>query len=130
MKPKSRQDILDTCQNNFYNYSTLSKFLIIISVLLSAATFATYICTYISPTLIEIVNGNIVGWTIVWRVSLAFFLYYVWKMVNIFFIAIGGYAICNEEGWSHMDFSIAWTDMYEYEKYFNNDEMNDENFDK
>lgn len=133
MKPKSRKEILEICQSNFYNYSLFSKSLIIIAILLSAVTLALYICMYIVPTGQEIINGNIVGWHIVWRIGLAFILYWVWKYANIIFTAIGGYAACNEEGWEYMDFSMAWMDMYEYEYLLNEDsdeEIDDENFDK
>lgn len=130
MKPKSRKEILDICQSNFYNYSTFSKSLIIISIVLSAATLALYICAYIIPTVNGIIDGDIVGWHIVWRACLALILYWVWKYANIIFTAIGGYAICNEEGWDYMEFSLAWMDMYEYENCLEDEETNDENSEK
>ena len=130
MKPKSRKEILETCNSNFYSYSTFSKSLIIISVVLSAATLAAYICAYFIPTVFGIIDGDIVGWHIVWRACLAFILYYVWKYANIIFTAIGGYAICNEENWDYMEFSMAWMDMYELENLINVDETNDENSEK
>ena len=34
MKPKSRKEILDICQEHFWDYSKLTKFLIVISVVL------------------------------------------------------------------------------------------------
>ena len=130
MIPKSRKEILDICQNNFLNYSTLSKIMIFISVLLSAATLALYICMYVAPTLRDIVNGDIVGWQIVWRVCLGFILYYVWKLSNLICVSIGGSAMCREENWDTLDFAKAWVDLYEYEKYINSDDIDDENFEK
>lgn len=130
MKPKSRKEILDTCQSNFYSYSTFSKSLIIISIVLSAVTLALYICAYFIPTAKGIFDGDIEGWHIVWRASLALILYWVWKYANLIFTAIGGYAICNEEEWNYMEFSLAWMDMYELENYINIDDNDDENSEK
>ena len=127
MVPKSRKEILDICQSNFSNYSTLSKAFIIFSIILSAAVFALYICWYIVPTAQGIISGEIVGWNIIWRICLAVILYFASNFANIICISIGGAAICNEENWEHLDFAKAWVDMYEYEKYINDDETNSEN---
>jgi hypothetical protein len=126
MIPKSRRDILNVCYDNFSNYSTLTKILIIASVVLSAVTFSLYICIYVVPTLRDIVNGDIIGWYIVWRVCFGFILYYVWKLSNMICVSIGGSAMCIEENWDTLDFAKAWVDIYEYEKHINNDE----NFEK
>ena len=130
MKPKSRKEILDTCQSNFSNYSTFSKGFIIFSLILSAAVFASYICWYIVPTVQGIISGEIVGWNVIWRICLGVILYFVFNFANIFCISIGGAAICREENWDHLDFAKAWVDMYEYEKYLRDEETNDENFEK
>lgn len=114
MKPKSRKDILNICWSNFSNYSTISKLLIITSVVLSAATIAFYICRYIYPTIQGIVCGDIIGWDILWRCCLVYLLHYVVDFINLIFVSIGGSAICREENWEVKDFSIAWMDMYEY----------------
>jgi hypothetical protein len=114
MKPKSRKDILNICWSNFSNYSTISKLLIITSVILSAATIAFYICRYIYPTIQGIVCGDIAGWDIVWRCCLVYLLHYVVQFINLIFVSIGGSAVCREENWDVKDFSIAWMDMYEY----------------
>lgn len=114
MKPKSRKDILNICWSNFSNYSTISKLLIITSVILSAATIAFYICRYIYPTIQGIVCGDIIGWDIVWRCCLVYLLHYVVLFINLIFVSIGGSAMCREENWDIKDFSIAWTNMYEY----------------
>jgi hypothetical protein len=114
MKPKSRKDILNICWSNFSNYSTISKLFIITSVILSAATIAFYICRYIYPTIQGIVCGDIAGWDIVWRCCLVYLLHYVVLFINLIFVSIGGSAMCREENWDVKDFSIAWTNMYEY----------------
>ena len=114
MKPKSRKDILNICWSNFSNYSTISKLFIITSVILSAATIAFYICRYIYPTIQGIVCGDIAGWDIVWRCCLVYLLHYVVQFINLIFVSIGGSAVCREENWDVKDFSIAWTNMYEY----------------
>ena len=114
MKPKSRKDILNICWSNFSNYSTISKLFIITSVILSAATIAFYICRYIYPTIQGIVCGDIAGWDIVWRCCLVYLLHYVVMFINLIFVSIGGSAMCREENWEVKDFSIAWTNMYEY----------------
>lgn len=44
MKPKNRKEILDICQEHFWYYSTLTKILIFVSVLLSATSLVAYIC--------------------------------------------------------------------------------------
>jgi hypothetical protein len=114
MKPKSRKDILNICWSNFSNYSTISKLLIITSVILSAATIAFYICRYIYPTIQGIVCGDIAGWDIVWKCCLVYLLHYVVQFINLIFVSIGGSVMCREENWEVKDFSIAWMDMYEY----------------
>ena len=114
MKPKSRKDILNICWSNFSNYSTISKLFIITSVILSAATIAFYISRYIYPTIQGIVCGDIIGWDIVWRCCLVYLLHYVVMFINLIFVSIGGSAMCREENWDVKDFSIAWTNMYEY----------------
>lgn len=114
MKPKSRKDILNICWSNFSNYSTISKLFIITSVILSAATIAFYICRYIYPTIQGIVCGDIAGWDIVWRCCIVYLLHYVVMFINLIFVSIGGSAMCREENWDVKDFSIAWTNMYEY----------------
>lgn len=119
MNPKNRKEILDTCQNNFWNYSMLSKIMIIISIVLSAAAVVYYIGGYIIPTIQGIIHGDIVGWNIVWKVFLGFILYYVLYFVNIICVSIGGSAVCREENWDTIEFSKAWMDIYKYEKYLN-----------
>lgn len=123
MKPKSRKEILDTCQSNFWDYSPLTKVLIIISLVLSAITIALYICNYIYPVGCGIVSGDITGWHLVWKICFAFILYIVLKAVNLVFVSISGAAVCNEENWSIDDFAYAWLNMYKYEQ-----DDNDENF--
>jgi hypothetical protein len=86
-----------------------------------------YICWYIVPTVQGIISEEIVGWNIIWRICLAVILYFASNFANIICISIGGAAICNEENWEHLDFAKAWVDMYEYEKYINDDETNSEN---
>ena len=130
MIPKSRKEILDICQSNFSNYSTLSKVFIIFSLILSAAVFASYICWYIVPTLQDIISGEIVGWNVIWRICLGVILYFVSHFANIFCISIGGAAICSEENWDHLDFAKAWVDMYEYEQYLKDDETDSEKYEK
>lgn len=125
MKPKSKKEILDTCQNNFFNYSTLSKIMIIISIVLSAAVLMLFVCGYIIPTAHDIIYGNIVGWNIVWRICLGFILYYVWKFANMISISIGGSAMCAEEKWEHLDFAKAWVNIYKFDKYLKNEENSD-----
>ena len=119
MKPKSRKEILDICQNNFWNYSTLSKIMIIISIVLSAGAVAYYIGGYIIPLLQGIINNEIVGWDVVWKISLGYILYYVLQFANLIFISIGGAAVCREENWETIDFATAWVDLYKYDKYIN-----------
>ena len=129
MKPKSRKEILDTCQNNFWNYSTLSKVMIIISVVLSAAAVVYYICGYVIPTIHGIINGDIVGWDILWKICIGYLLYYVLKLANLIFVCIGGSAMCREENWESIDFAKAWADIYKYDKYIK-DIMDDKNNEK
>lgn len=116
MKPKSRKDILDICQSNFWDYSPLTKVLIIISLVLSAVTIALYICNYIYPVGCGIVSGDITGWHLVWKICFAFILYIVLRTVNLVFVSISGAAVCNEENWSIDDFAHAWLNMYKYEQ--------------
>ena len=136
MKPKSRKEILDVCQSNFFNYSTLTKVMIAISVLLSAGSIALYLCGYILPAIQGVVYGEIVGWGIVWEVCLAFVLYYILQFANLIFVSIGGSAMCRDEEWDTIDFAKAWVDFYEYEKYIDTEDLedledlNDENSDK
>ena len=120
MSPKSKKEILDTCQKNFWGYSTFTKVLIVISVVLSAATLALYLCGYVLPTADAIICGDVTGWNIVWRVGLAVLLYIVTHFANLLFVSIGGAAMCEEEGWDTIDFAKAWVDMYEYEEYLKN----------
>ena len=139
MKPKSRKEILDVCQSNFFNYSTLTKVMIVISILLSAGSIALYLCGYILPTIQDVVYGEIVGWEIVWKICLAVILYYILQFANLIFISIGGSAMCREEEWDTIDFAKAWVNFYEYEKYIDTkdledledlEDLNDENSDK
>lgn len=126
MKPKSRKEILDTCQNNFWNYTTLSKVMILISVVLSAAAVAYYIGGYVMPTILNIVNGEIGGFEILWKILLGYILYLILQFANIIFISIGGSAVCREENWETIDFAKAWTNIYKYENFLNNNEHTDE----
>ena len=119
MNPKNRKEILDTCQNNFWNYSMLSKIMIIISIVLSAAAVVYYIGGYIIPTIQGITHGDIAGWNIVWKAFLGFILYYVLKFVNLICVSIGGSVVCREENWDTFEFSKAWMNIYKYEKYLN-----------
>lgn len=119
MNPKNRKEILDTCQNNFWNYSMFSKIMIIISIVLSAAAVVYYIGGYIIPTIQGITHGDIAGWNIVWKVSIGFILYYVLKFVNLICVSIGGSVVCREENWDTFEFSKAWMNIYKYEKYLN-----------
>lgn len=123
MKPKSRKEILETCQNNFLEYSTLSKIMIIIAIVLSAAAVVYYIGGYVMPTVQGIMNGDIVGWNVLWKVFLGYLLYYILKIANLICAAIGGSAMCREENWDSLDFAKAWVDIYKYEDYL--DEIND-----
>ena len=125
MKPKSRKEILDICQQNFWGYSTLTKVLIIVCVLLSAGAVALYLCGYILPTIKGIVYGEIVEWDLVWKVFLTFIYYGVLKFVNLLLVSIGGAAMCREENWDVEDFSKSWVDMYKYEEF-----LNDKDFEK
>ena len=126
MKPKSRKEILDTCQNNFWNYTTFSKVMIIIIIVLSAAAVAYYICGYVLPTIQGIINNEISGFEILWKILFGYILYLILQFANIIFISIGGSAVCREENWETIDFAKAWTNIYKYEKFLNNDKHNDE----
>ena len=125
MKPKSRKEILDICQQNFWKYSTLNKTLIIISVVLSAAAVALYLCGSVYPTLCEIIYGAISGWELAGKVGLVFLFYFVLKFANLLFVSICGAAVCREENWEVEDFAKAWVDMYKYEEF-----LNDKDFEK
>lgn len=128
MKPKSRKEILNTCQNNFYNYSISSKILIIIGIVLSAAATAYYIVGFILPTIQGISYNTIIGWDIVWRIFLGFILYYILQFINLICISIGGTAICREENWESLEFARAWMNIYKYKKTLS-DLVDDENSD-
>ena len=136
MKPKSRKEILDVCQSNFLNYSTLTKVAIIIAVVLSAGALSVYLCGYILPTIQGVIYGEIVGWDLVWRVCLAFLYYAGLHFVNLFCVSLGGATMCREENWDINDFSIAWMNMYKYVSYIETedledlDDLNDENSEK
>lgn len=108
MKPKNRKDILDTCQNNFWNYSGITKFFVVLSIFLSAAMTVLYICEYIFPTFMGIIDCEIVGWDIVWRIGIGFMLYILIESINIFLVSLSGVAVCREENWDIEDFSNAW----------------------
>lgn len=121
MKPKNRKDILDTCQNNFWNYSVITKFLVVLCVFLSAAMTVLYICEYIFPTFMGIIDCEIIGWDIVWRIGIGFMLYILIDSINIFLVSIGGVAVCREENWEIEDFSNAWVNNTDS----NNEEKNE-----
>ena len=121
MKPKNRKDILDTCQNNFWNYSGITKFLVVLCVLLSAAMMVLYICEYIFPTFMGIIDCEIVGWDIILRIGLGFMLYILMDGINIFLVSLGGVAMCREEKWDIEDFSNAWVNNTDS----NNEEKNE-----
>ena len=127
MKPKSRKEILDVCQSNFLNYSTLTKVAIIIAVVLSAGALSVYLCGYILPTIQGVVYGEIVGWDLVWRVCLAFLYYAGLHFVNLFCVSLGGATMCREENWDINDFSMAWMNMYEYVNYIESEDLDDLN---
>lgn len=130
MKPKSRKEILDVCQDNFLSYSTLTKVAITIAVVLSAGSLALYLCGYILPTIQGVVYGEIVGWNLVWRVCLAFLYYVGLHFINLFCVSIGGATMCREENWDINDFSMAWMNMYKYVDYTETEEEEDlENLD-
>ena len=124
MVPKYRNEILNICKNNFWKYSTLNKFLIIISIVLSATSIAYYICEFVVPTINGIVCCEIVGWKVISKICLLFVLYCILKLANIIFVSIGGYAICQEENWDNLDFAKAWVNTF---KYIDSDE-NSENY--
>jgi hypothetical protein len=132
ISPKNKKEILEICQNNFFNYSTLTQILIIICVVISATAVALYLTEYIIPTIQDIIYDKIEGWNIVWRIFLAFVLYYVLKIINIICVSIGGTMLCREEGWNIEDFSKAWVGFYKYEKYLKDekDEKDDEKNEK
>lgn len=125
MKPKSRKEILDVCQSNFFNYSTLTKVAIIIAVVVSAGSIALYLCGYILPTIQGIVYGEIIGWDIALRVFLAFIYYAGLHFVNLFCVSLGGATMCREENWDINDFSMAWMNMYEYMSYIETEDLDD-----
>lgn len=121
MKPKNRKDILDTCQNNFWNYSGITKFFVVLSIFLSAAMTVLYICEYIFPTFMGIIDCEIVGWDIVWRIGIGFMLYILIESINIFLVSLSGVAVCREENWDIEDFSNAWVNNTDS----NNEEKNE-----
>ena len=125
MKPKSRKEILDICQQNFWKYSPLNKTLIVISVVLSAAAVALYLCGSVLPTIQDIVYGAISGWELAGRIGMLVVYYAVLHFANLLFVSIGGSAMCRDEGWDTMDFAMAWMNMYKYEEF-----LDDENFEK
>jgi len=125
MKPKSRKEILDVCQSNFFNYSTLTKVAIIIAVVVSAGSIALYLCGYILPIIQGIVYGEIIGWDIALRVFLAFLYYAGLHFVNLFCVSLGGATMCKEENWDINDFSMAWMNMYEYMSYIETEDLDD-----
>jgi hypothetical protein len=122
MIPKSRKDILNICQRNFFNYSTLSKVMIIVSALLSATIVALYLVKCIIPTIQGILCEEIVGWDILWEIIFAVALYYIIALINVVCVCIGGTAMCREENWQSIDFAKAWVNIYKYEKYLKDDE--------
>lgn len=113
MKPKNRKEILDICQEHFWDYSKFTKFLIVISVVLSAAIFALYLWKLVLPISSGIIYGTIIGWDILWNIFLVYIFYKVLCVVNLFFVCIGGVAMCGEENWETDDFAIAWMNAYE-----------------
>lgn len=113
MKPKNRKEILEICQEHFWYYSILTKFLISISVVLSAATLALYLWYCVLPISSGIIFGTIVGWDILWKLFIIFIFYEVFCAVNLIFVSIGGVAMCNEEKWETEDFAIAWMNAYD-----------------
>lgn len=125
MKPKSRKDILNICQNNFSEYSLFTKVMIIISMLLSAAALGLYITKCILPIICGILNGEIIGIYIFLKIFLMILLYMVLRGINLFLISISGASICMEENWDTIDFAKAWLNMYKYEQYFNNDKSDE-----
>ena len=125
MKPKSRKEILDICQSNFFSYSTLTKVLIIVCVLLSAGSLALYLCGYILLTIQGVVYGEIVGWDLAWKVCLAFLYYAGLHFVNLFCVSLGGATMCREENWDINDFSMAWMNMYKYVNYIESEDLDD-----
>ena len=125
MKPKSRKEILDICQQNFWKYSPLNKTLIVISVVLSAAAVALYLCGSVYPTICGIIYESLSGWELAGKIGMLVVYYAVLHFANLLFVSIGGAAMCRDEGWDTMDFATAWMDMYKYEEY-----LDDENFEK
>jgi hypothetical protein len=113
MKPKNRKEILDICQEHFWYYSKLTKFLIVISVVLSISIFALYLWKWVLPIASGIIYGTIVGWDILWNIFLVYIFYKVLCAVNLIFVCIGGVAMCGEENWETDDFAIAWMNAYE-----------------
>lgn len=134
IKPKSRKEILDTCQKNFWHYSTLSKIMIFTSLLLSASAVAYYICGFVIPIIQGIINNEITGWQILLELCFCCILYIILKIVNLICISIGGTAIFREENWDTNLFAKAWLDIYKYEKYLidviDDENENNENFEK
>lgn len=125
MKPKSRKDILNICQNNFGGYSLFTKILIIISLVLSTSALGLYITKCVVPILFGIINGEFIGIYILLKICLVFLLYLVLRGINLFLVSICGASICMEENWDTTDFAKAWLNMYKYEVYFNNDKLDE-----
>lgn len=125
MKPKSRKDILNICQNNFGGYSLFTKVMIIISVLLSSAALGVYVAKYVFPIICGIINGDIVGIYILLKICLIILLYIALRGINLFLVSVCGASICMEEKWDTIDFAKAWLNMYKYEVYFKNDKSDE-----
>ena len=117
MKPKNRKEILDICQNNFFNYSILTKIAIVFGLVASAGVLAAYIVLYIYPTICGIIYGQIIGWEIFWKTCLGYILYELYKGFNRLLISLGGAAMCIEEKWSADDFVKAWLNIYLYDEH-------------
>lgn len=117
MKPKNRKEIFDICQNNFFNYSILTRIVIVFGLVASAGVLAAYIVQYIYPTICGIICGQIIGWEIVWKICLGYILYELWNGFNSILISLGGAAMCMEEKWSTDDFVNAWLNIYQYDEH-------------
>ena len=75
--------------------------------------------------LCNIVNGEIGGFEILWKILFGYILYLILQFANIIFISIGGSAMCTEEKWEHLDFAKAWVNIYKYDKYLKDEENSD-----
>lgn len=111
LNPKNRKEILDVCQNNFWNYSIITKFLIITNIILYAFMLSLYFCKYIYPTACDIIYGNIIGWDMFWKILIAFILYEIINSINLIFVSISGVALCKEENWDVENFAYAWMNL-------------------